>query len=95
MLSPHTCECLLELGVALSPNEHTDVSAQQPAVVARLAARIEELAAGPDVHAPQWIPYLACDTPGRSCEQRPKLKNAAAEKKGCLDVFSFPGEVSP
>ena len=74
------------------PTEHVDLSESHPEIVRQLMARLDELygemvAGGTTGLMPQWVPYHTCDTPDKSCARQPVPLNAAALRKGCLDVF--------
>ena len=74
------------------PNERHDLSESNPAIVMQLKARLDEyymemVAGGTTGMMPQWVPYHTCDTPDKSCGLQMQDLNAAARKKGCLDVF--------
>ena len=69
------------------PNEHTDVAAQNPDVVKKMIARLEELRRS-EWHDPQWPSYSSCDTtstPGvytGDCALQKAPNQAAAKAKG-------------
>ncbi len=47
----------------------------------------DSLAVTADVSLLLQVPFHTCDTPDKSCAKQDVELNAAANKKGCLDVF--------
>lgn len=72
--------------IATDPEEQIDMAMEQPAIVQRMMARLDEARLS-EWHEPQWPGTNACDTPDGSCKMRRAAYMIAAARKGCVNHF--------
>lgn len=65
----------------------TGLMPQWVSLRSRSASTLCDSTAMPDVVSLLQNPFHTCDTPDKSCAKQDAELNAAANKKGCLDVF--------